>query len=165
MRAAGIDNIRFNTVIKHDNLDQLLPIAERAASLGCGVNYSLYTDSKNGNEAHLVRREQRGALDDAIAGLLAYKRRRRGVITNSDHYLSTIPRYARGDALGACASGRTTIHVDPTGHVKRCPDFPADFHWREFRRYRAIDCNACYYACRGEAQAPVTLSRIRDVIA
>ena len=34
MRARGIDNIRFNTVIKDDNLDQLLPIVERAAELG-----------------------------------------------------------------------------------------------------------------------------------
>ena len=33
MRARGIDNIRFNTVIKDDNLDQLLPIvAARARS-------------------------------------------------------------------------------------------------------------------------------------
>ena len=31
MRARGIDNIRFNTVIKDDNLDQLLPIVEEAS--------------------------------------------------------------------------------------------------------------------------------------
>src|SRR6476659_4848165 len=46
MRARGIDNIRFNTVIKDDNLDQLMPIVERASSLGCGVNFSVYTDAK-----------------------------------------------------------------------------------------------------------------------
>jgi len=51
------------------------------------------------------------------------------------------------------------------GHVKRCPDFPTDFHWRDYRAYQPIDCNACYYACRGEAQAPLRLSRIRDVMA
>src|SRR5919107_2390775 len=38
MREAGIDNIRFNTVIKDDNFDQLLPILKRAEELGCGVN-------------------------------------------------------------------------------------------------------------------------------
>src|SRR5687767_13664764 len=31
MRSSGIDSIRFNTVIKNDNLDQLFPIVERAA--------------------------------------------------------------------------------------------------------------------------------------
>ncbi len=41
--------------------------------------------------------------------------------------------------------------------MKRCPDFPTDFHWRDFQRYEPIDCNACYYACRGEAQAPLRL--------
>ena len=32
MRRAGIGGVRFNTVIKNDNLDQLMPIVERAAA-------------------------------------------------------------------------------------------------------------------------------------
>jgi MoaA/NifB/PqqE/SkfB family radical SAM enzyme len=164
MRARGIDNIRFNTVIKADNIDQLLPIVHRAAALGCGVNFSVYTDAKNGNRAHLVDEPRLRELDDAIAALLAYKRRRRGVITNSDAYLERVPRYVRGELTEPCRSGQRTIHLDPTGHVKRCPDFPTDFHWRDFRRYEPLDCNACFYACRGEAQAPLRLSRVRDVM-
>ncbi|MDQ3998195.1 MAG: radical SAM protein [Gemmatimonadota bacterium] len=165
MRAQGIDSIRFNTVIKDDNLDQLLPIVHRAAALGCGVNFSVYTDAKNGNRAHLVGDVHYRALDDAVSSLLAFKRARRGVITNSDYYLEQIPRYVRGEMSEPCRSGIRTIHVDPTGHVKRCPDFPTNFHWADFRRYEPIDCNACYYACRGEAQAPLRLSRVRDVMA
>lgn len=165
MRAGGIDNIRFNTVIKDDNFDQLMPIVRRAESLGCGVNFSVYTDSKNGNDAHLVRGPQFAALDGAVRELLAFKRRRRGVITNSDYYLEQIPRYVRGEMTEPCRSGIDTIHVDPTGHVRRCPDFPTDFHWTEFERYEPVNCNACYYACRGEAQAPLRLSRVRDVMA
>jgi MoaA/NifB/PqqE/SkfB family radical SAM enzyme len=165
MRARGIDNIRFNTVIKNDNLDQLLPIVERASSLGCGVNFSLYTDSKNGNAAHLVTAPSHVALEDVVQRLLAYKRRRRGVITNSDAYLEQIPRYVRGELTEPCRSGQRTIHIDPAGRVKRCPDFPTDFHWRDFERYEPIDCNACFYACRGEAQVPMRLSRVRDVMA
>jgi MoaA/NifB/PqqE/SkfB family radical SAM enzyme len=165
MRGAGIDNIRFNTVIKNDNLDQLLPIAERAAAMGCGVNYSLYTDSKNGNRRHLLDDAVAGAVQDRVDAILSFKRRHRGVVTNSDHYLRTIPAYVRGEDLGLCESGIKTIHVDPAGFVKRCPDFPTDFHWRDFRRYRPTSCNACNYACRGEAQAPLTLARVRDVMA
>jgi MoaA/NifB/PqqE/SkfB family radical SAM enzyme len=164
MRASGIDNIRFNTVIKDDNLDQLLPIVERAASLGCGVNFSVYTDSKNGNRDHLLGDAMHAELDDTVARLLDFKRQRRGVITNSDYYLEQIPRYVRAELTEPCRSGQRTIHIDPTGHVKRCPDFPTDFHWRDFERYEPIDCNACYYACRGEAQAPLRLSRVRDVM-
>jgi len=164
MRARGIDNIRFNTVIKDDNLDQLLPIVEHAAQLGCGVNFSVYTDSKNGNRAHLLDDDTHAALDEVVARLLAYKKARRGVITSSDAYLREVPRYARGELTAPCRSGMRTIHLDPTGHVKRCPDFPPDFHWRDFRKYEPIACNACFYACRGEAQAPLEWSRVQDVM-
>ena len=165
MRTAGIDSIRFNTVIKDSNLDQLMPIVLRAKELGCGVNFSSYTDSKNGSRDGLIGAPDIPRLEAVIAELLAYKRRNRGVITNSDYYLEQIPRYVRGDSMEPCRSGMRTIHVDPAGHVKRCPDFPTDFHWSDFRKYQPIDCNACYYACRGEAQAPLRLSRIRDVMA
>lgn len=164
MRAAGIDNIRFNTVIKDDNLDQLVPIVEHAAALGCGVNFSVYTDAKNGNRAHCLDAATHRALDAAVAELLAFKRRRRGVITSSDAYLERIPRWARGELREPCRSGERTIHIDPAGFVKRCPDFGTDFHWRDYRPYAPIDCDACFYACRGEAQAPLRLSRVRDVM-
>ncbi len=165
MRERGIDNIRFNTVIKDDNLDQIMPVVHRAAELGCGVNFSVYTDSKNGNRDHLLGAAQYAEVDAVVAELLAYKRARRGVITNSDYYIEQIPRYVRGEMTEPCQSGISTVHIDPMGHVRRCPDFPVDFHWSEYRRYEPIDCNACYYACRGEAQAPLRLSRVRDVMA
>ncbi|HEX8850110.1 MAG TPA: radical SAM protein [Gemmatimonadaceae bacterium] len=166
LRSRGIDNVRFNTVIKDDNLDQILPIVARAQEVGAGVNFSVYTDSKNGNTAHLLKAEQMRELDAIIVELLAFKRRKRGVIVNSDFYLENIPRYARREMTEPCHAGLRTVHVSPTGHVKRCPDFPTDFHWSEYKPYQPIDCNACYYACRGEAQAPLRLvSRVRDVMA
>jgi MoaA/NifB/PqqE/SkfB family radical SAM enzyme len=165
MRAIGIDGIRFNTVIKRSNLDQLLPIVECAEELGVGVSFSTYTDAKNGNASHLVARDEQQHLEDVIAQLLAFKRRKRGVIVSSDYYLAQVPRFFSGEMNDSCSSGVRTIHIDPSGQVRRCPDYPADFHWREFERYAPINCNACYYACRGEAQAPLTIARVRDVMA
>ena len=165
MREIGITGIRFNTVIKRDNLDQLMPIVTRARELGCGVNFSFYTDNKNGNTEGLIERDQARQLEEAVREILAYKKKNRGVITNSDHYLAQIPRYVRGEITEPCRSGMRTIHINPTGHVKRCPDFPTDFHWTEYRKYEPIDCNACFYACRGEAQAPMRFSRVLDVMA
>ena len=165
MRTAGIDGIRFNTVIKRDNLDQIIPIVRLAMELGCGVNLSVYTDAKNGNRDHLLDQDSQHRLDALVDELLAFKRRRRGVITNSDYYLEQLPRYVRGEMTEPCQSGIRTVHLNPAGHVKRCPDFPTDFHWRDFRQYQPIACNACYYACRGEAQAPLRLSRVADVFA
>src|SRR3954469_9555122 len=54
MRERGIDNIRFNSVIKNDNLDQIIPIVRRAEELGVGVNFSVYTDAKNGNRKYML---------------------------------------------------------------------------------------------------------------
>src|SRR5581483_2674388 len=113
MRALGIDNVRFNTVIKNDNLDQILPIVRRAAELGAGVNLSVYTDAKNGNQQHLISEVQMIEVEALVAELLAYKRARRGVITNSDYYLEQIPRYLRGGMREPCRSGIRTIHIDP----------------------------------------------------
>jgi MoaA/NifB/PqqE/SkfB family radical SAM enzyme len=165
MRERGIDAIRFNTVIKRSNVGDLVPIVKRAAELGVGVNFSCYTDNKNGNEEGLIPAAEVRMLEEVIAELLAFKRQRRGIITNSDYYLEQVPRYVRGETSEPCRSGIRTIHIDPAGYVKRCPDFPVDFHWRDFRKYEPVNCNACYYACRGEAQAPLRLSRIRDVMA
>src|SRR5688500_2728596 len=135
IRAAGIDNVRRNT------------------------------DMKNGNVEHYPRPERLAVVDALVRELLRFKRRHRGVITSSDWYLRQIPQYFRGALRDPCAAGLRTIHIDPAGLVRRCPDFPADMHWREFRPYSKIDCNACFYACRGESQAPLTLSRVRDVVA
>ena len=166
LKDAGIGSVRFNTVIKNDNLDQILPIVERAAALGGGVNFSLYTDFKNGNGDHLLGEVQQRELEQVVRQLLEYKRRKRGVITNSDYYLEQIPRYVRGAMTEPCRSGSTTIHIDPQGLVRRCPDFKADGRWQDYKGYAPIDCNACFYACRGEAQAPLRLmSRVRDVMA
>jgi MoaA/NifB/PqqE/SkfB family radical SAM enzyme len=163
MRARGIDSVRFNTVIKRDNLDQIMPIVRRAQELGCGVNLSAYTDFKNGNASFLL--DDAGAVRELVDELLAFKRERRGVITSSDYYLEQLPRYVSGEMREQCRSGIRTVHITPGGHVKRCPDFPTDFHWRDFRRYKPVSCNACYYACRGEAQAPLQWSRVQDVFA
>jgi MoaA/NifB/PqqE/SkfB family radical SAM enzyme len=164
MQSNGINAIRFNTVIKKQNLDHVLDVVRVAQELGIGVNFSVYTDFKNGNQDYLLQ-EHADHVDAVVQELLAFKRKRRGVITNSDYYLEQIPRYLRGELTEPCQSGIRTIHIDPSGHVKRCPDFPTDFHWRDFKRYEPIDCNKCFYACRGEAQAPLRLSRVRDVMA
>lgn len=161
----GRADVRFNTVIKQDNLDQLLPIVRHAAELGVGVNFSVYTDFKNGATDQNLTRDYAQAVTDVCNELRAYKRVNRRVISSSDYYLEQIPRWVRGEASEPCQSGIRTIHIDPVGQVKRCPDFPTDFHWRDYKRYEPIACSKCFYACRGEAQAPLrVVSRVRDVI-
>jgi MoaA/NifB/PqqE/SkfB family radical SAM enzyme len=155
--------VRFNTVIKRENLDDVMPVVRRAAALGAGVNLSFYTDFKNGNREHLIGASERPRLERLIADLLAFKRRHRGVISNSDWYIANMTSYLDDALHEPCRSGEATIHIDPTGMVRRCPDFPSAHHWRDYRGFEPIACNACYYACRGEAQAPLTISRFQDL--
>ena len=166
MREAGIGGIKFNTVIKADNLDQIMPIVEMARRVGAGVNFSVYTDFKNGNREHMLGESHTRELDAVIEALLAYKQQHRSVISSSEHYLEHIPRWVRGELHEPCRSGIDTVHIDPAGRVRRCPDFPPDVPWQQYKRYEPIDCDACFYACRGEAQAPLRLvSRVKDVLA
>lgn len=164
IRAAGM-TVRFNTVIKDDNLDDVMPLVRAAAAMRVGVNLSVYTDLKNGNPAHLLRAEHQGRLEGLVRELLAFKRERRGIISNSDHYLEQIPRYVRGEMKEPCLSGQDTVHIDPYGGIRRCPDFPVDGHWTRYAGYAPIHCDKCYYACRGEAQAPLRADRFLDLIA
>ncbi|MBX7118613.1 MAG: radical SAM protein [Gemmatimonadaceae bacterium] len=164
IRAAGM-TVRFNTVIKDDNLDEVMPLVRTAAAMRVGVNLSVYTDFKNGNEAHLLRAEHHARLEALVQELLAFKRQRRGIISNSDHYLEHIPRWVRGEMTEPCRSGQDTVHIDPYGSIRRCPDFPADGPWPEYAGYAPIRCDRCYYACRGEAQAPLRADRFLDLLA
>lgn len=164
IRADGM-TVRFNTVIKDDNLDDVYPLLLEAERMGVGMNLSVYTDFKNGNTAHLLRPEHQARVEELVARLLAFKRRRRGIISNSDHYLASIPRYLRGEMTEPCLSGQDTVHIDPYGGIRRCPDFPTDGHWSEYAGYAPIKCDRCFYACRGEAQAPLRPNRFLDLVA
>lgn len=165
IRAEGM-TVRFNTVIKDDNLDDVMPLVREAARMRVGVNLSVYTDFKNGNTAHLLGAEHQARVEELVRELLAFKRARRGTISNSDHYLEQIPRWTSG-ALAAepCHSGKDTVHIDPYGGIRRCPDFPVDGHWTDYGAYEPIRCDKCFYACRGEAQAPLRADRFLDLLA
>src|SRR5438552_2314304 len=148
MREIGITGIRFNTVIKRDNLDQLLPIVRRARELGCGVNFSCYTDAKNGSTKGLIEREQVRELEEVMRELLAYKRKTRGVITNSDYYLEQIPRYVRGEITEPC---RSCPSAKGKGNARR--RHPAQHRRRRKRRPNRHD------RCRTRPRARVLRRR------
>src|SRR5258708_12558277 len=53
MRELGIDNIRFNTVIKRDNLDDIMRIVPHSAPLALRVNLTIYTTANTPTPHHL----------------------------------------------------------------------------------------------------------------
>jgi hypothetical protein len=128
---------------------------------------TLYSELPGGNKTHMFPSD--GAfLDDidALCKKLIHIRRTRGIVANETWYLEQIPGYLRGRVIDGCTAGRETIHITPEGMVRPCADTPAVAHYKEYsvREQPWIDCTACFQACRGEAQAPVTPRRVIDYL-
>jgi MoaA/NifB/PqqE/SkfB family radical SAM enzyme len=167
LRAVGFDRIVVNTVIMESNLQHLEPLALRTARWGVLHSFSCYSALKTDSDGQLVPSPRLRELEHAVAGLRRLKRRLRHIIT-SDFYFDGVVEYFRnGGRLGdRCrAAGRRFYHIDPWGHVKICPEFEPFAHWTELdeKRPPAHDCTRCWYGCRGENEAPLTLGRLRDL--
>lgn len=155
--------VQLNTIMMKDNLDDALKIVDLAESWGAGVLFTLYSDLPANNKQHLFPAEMRERVRSLCAELLAI-RRTRGVVSNEDWYLENVPLYVDGLAIGGCTAGKQTIHITPEGMVRACAELPPITHYTEYsaKEQPWTDCTACFQACRGEAQAPVTIRRIVD---
>lgn len=163
--AAGVDNLVFNSVIMEDNLDHIIPLVHQANAWGAKVGFSTYNERKNGNSAHRVTPHNLTKLEHIIAELLRLKRKLR-TITNSDYYLKKIPEYFRSEnGIPGCIAGQKLLQVTPDGYIKRCADTEVLGHWSEFTPGIATptDCTDCWYACRGETEAPLGIKRIIEL--
>lgn len=163
LKARGVDNIGFNVFIMKDNLDDIVPIAHLADSLGVCVSYSSYFEGKANNPTHTIVGDDLTKLEVVVKELIGLKRRLRN-IRNSDFYLRKIPTYFK-ERIPGCQAGLTWLQVTPDGHLKRCSEFPVEAHWTEYtpHTFKPTDCTACWFSCRGEAEAPLTLGRIIEL--
>ena len=162
--AAGIDNLCLNTVIMKENLDSLLDIAAVAKEWKFKVSFSTYNPFKNGNSVHTVPPDRIRRLDQVVADLLAWKRDH-GNITSSDFYLQNVPRYLREGGIDGCLAGRKWAQVSPDGTLRRCSEKEDLGAWRNFspREVPRTSCRECWYACRGESEAPLGIRRIVEL--
>jgi MoaA/NifB/PqqE/SkfB family radical SAM enzyme len=167
LRALGFDRIVVNTVIMESNLDQVLPLARETLRWGCYQSYSCYSTLKTDSTGELVPRGRLDKLRGVVDGIRRLKRRH-GHVISSEFYLDGVVQYfENGGRLGErCeAAGRRFYHVDPWGHLKICPEFEPFAHWTELdeKKPPEHDCTKCWYGCRGENEAPLTLGRLRDL--
>ena len=75
--------VRFNTVIKNDNIDDIMPIVRCAQSMGAGANLSIYTDFKNGNTEYLITDSQIDRIDALVAKCLCGARSNTRIASSS----------------------------------------------------------------------------------
>jgi MoaA/NifB/PqqE/SkfB family radical SAM enzyme len=160
----GIDNLAFNTVIMKENLEDLPTIVRFAHEHGWKVSFSTYNPYKNQNFAHRLDPDEIRNIEKAVEQLLKLKRTYRN-ITNSDFYLKTIIPYVRNGGIKGCLAGKKWFHVSPDGRIRRCSEkeFLGDWQEVNIKDVALTECTECWYACRGEAEAPLGLSRIIEL--
>lgn len=151
-----------NTVIMRENLDQILPIAQQMRAWGAKMSLSCYTDFKNGNRSHYFSAAQLQDLRQLVPQLVAHKKRY-GNITNSRFYLERIlPYFENGTGIAGCKAGNGFIQLTPDGQVRQCADFAPFVHYSEYRGMEPTTCTRCWYSCRGESEASLTLERVLE---
>lgn len=157
-------NVIANTVIMRDNLDQIVPIAMRTHAWGAKVSYSAYTDFKNGNRMHCFSAAELATLQSVVQQLVQHKKRV-GNIANSRYYLDhLLPYFTQPEGIRGCTAGNRFVQLTPDGQVRRCPDFAPAVHYTEYRGMEPTDCTRCWYACRGESEASLTMGRVTELL-
>ena len=164
MTAHGM-NVVLNTVIMQDNMNHIIPIAHQARQWGAKVSYSCYSDFKNGNQTHLVDADHLNQVTRLVEELIALKSQL-GNILSSAYYLRRVPDYFRDLLPRTCqAAGKWLIQLTPDGDIKPCPELEVSSHYSKFKRQTdPIACDRCWYSCRGETEASLTLERATELM-
>jgi MoaA/NifB/PqqE/SkfB family radical SAM enzyme len=154
-------NIILNTIIMEDNLDQIIDIANQARDWGVSISLSSYSVMKTNNTSHFVKQQKLEKVREVVDELVRLRRKWRGVIVSTEHYLREVPGYFERGGVPDCFAGINMIQVTPSGHIKRCSEMPVVAHYSEYRPgiFDKTKCTACWYSCRGETQTPVDFKR------
>lgn len=162
----GFDSVTLNTVIKEDNLESIPEILDLAAASGVMVGFSAYCGLKTGRDDLMVSAANLEKLRDVIA-MIKTRKRKQVITRTSDYYLDNVAVYFAEGCIPGCRAGISWIQVTPEGEIKPCSELPVaarDYRSYDPRRAKPVECSACWYSCRGESQAPVTLRRIQELL-
>jgi MoaA/NifB/PqqE/SkfB family radical SAM enzyme len=167
LRAVGFDRININSIIMRSNLDEITSLARLAERWGVTISFSAYSNLKTKSDDEFIAGDELPKLRAVVAELRRMKLA--GHVITSHHYLDHLVDYfANGGRVGArcTAAGRAFMHVDPWGNLKICPEFEPFAHWTEIdvKQPAPHDCTGCWYGCRGENEAPLTLGRIGELL-
>jgi MoaA/NifB/PqqE/SkfB family radical SAM enzyme len=167
LNAIGFDRININSIVMRSNLDEITALARMAKDWGVTISFSAYSNMKTKSDDEFITPEDLPRLRAIVEELRRLKLE--GHVITSHHYLDNLVEYfANGGRVGErCkAAGHSFLHVDPWGNVKMCPEFEPFAHWTELdhKRPAAHECTNCWYGCRGENEAPLTLGRIGELL-
>jgi MoaA/NifB/PqqE/SkfB family radical SAM enzyme len=154
-------NVQMNSILMNDNLDEAVAIAKVADSWGASVMFTLYSELPGDNHGHLFPKERWPRLREVLAELREQKN-----VLNAPWYFDMIPGYVEGRPIEGCKAGKETLHVSPGGMIRPCAELPVVSHYSEYDHVAAepVTCTACFQACRGEVQAPLTPRRMLKLL-
>ena len=162
----GFDAINMNWIIMEENFDQIKDVAELARQWGINVCYTSYSDLKNMNDGHFLSEKNMKQFPGIIEELKDFKRKFK-TIRSSDYFLSLMPQFYKHEQISGCPAGLRWVQVTPEGWFKPCSELPPVTHWKDYdvkNSFQQQECTLCWYGCRGEAQTPISLKRIREFI-
>ena len=162
----GFDLVAFNTVIMDDNLGDIPKIVELAKKNKIQVSFSSFSDMKNNNQNLWVKPANLSKLTDLIAFLKKTKKENKRLIKSSNYYLDNVINYFTGKDIYNCPAGKFWILVTPDGKIKRCAEMDSACDVSEYtlKTFVPTKCIQCWYSCRGEAQCPINLDRLKDLV-
>ncbi len=159
--------VNLMTVLRHDNLDEIEPLIKLAAEHRAYFMLQPYCEMKTGEAKFSPPR-------DAATKLLELKKRYPHFLSNTE-FIRRFPQAADGGVPG-CVAGRSFFNIDTNGDISRCVEFRSrpvanlarDDVGEIMRRlrevYRANDCTACWYNCRGEIEVMYTPRGLLDAV-
>ncbi len=166
LKDIGFDAVNMNWIIMEENFDQTKEAAQLALSWGANICYTSYSDLKNMNDKHFLSSKNMEYFPKLIGELLKYKRKHKN-IRSSDYFLSLMPRYYKHEQIDGCPAGLRWVQITPEGWFKPCSELPPVVHYKDYdykKSFKQQECTLCWYGCRGEAQTPINLKRIREFL-
>lgn len=166
IQSTKLENIVLNTIIMDSNLDQVVDIAKQAHEWGVKVSFSAYNSGKAENDGDVIRDPKRQEKLTKVIEELKFLKKKNKNITSSSYFFDQVPIYFENEKIGGCKAGQRWVTVTPDGYVQPCSEMPQVCHYTEWSqdKFGDVDCDVCWYACRAESQAPVTINRIAEWI-
>lgn len=163
IKESGFNNIVINTIIMHSNLDQVVDIAHWTNAQGIKSSFSAYASVKANNDTEVILPEEKDKLRLVIEELKFLKKKNRNILS-SEYFFDHVPIFFEHQKIGGCKAGQRWVTVTPDGYIQPCSETPRVTHYTEYSpdKFGDIDCDVCWYACRAESQAPVTLKRVAE---
>ncbi len=160
MPKLGYTGVQIHTIISKKNYREMPAFVELARRWGVRCSFTTFSYTKVGERDFWIQPEELPELERNIEEVIRLKRHY-SHITNSDYYLRQVPEYFRKKRLEGCQAGKAWVHLSADGYIKTCSELPAVCHWTQYKPGIAwqTECQNCWFKCRGEQQAPITLGR------